>query len=218
MRMHTATILAALALAGCARTTTCDVVAFHQLPPPAGETIAVTAADAAVAADPAFADHATRVAAALGRLGYTPVADGAAAALVAEIGYGIEEEDSHTVALPVCSSHYHFGYRRFDDPYWYGYRCRPWHTLTAERYLRHLDLRIVDGTSGAALFEGRVQSQGADRDLAAVMPYLVTALFANFPGESGVVKTVTIERDSTLPPAGAAATPGPAACGGTAQG
>jgi hypothetical protein len=45
------------------------------------------------------------------------------------------------------------------------------------------------------LFEGRVRSSGRQGELAEVMPYLITALFQNFPGESGVTKVVTIEMD-----------------------
>jgi len=45
------------------------------------------------------------------------------------------------------------------------------------------------------LFEGRVESIGASRQMQEVMQYLITVLFSNFPGESGVTKVVTIEMD-----------------------
>jgi hypothetical protein len=52
----------------------------------------------------------------------------------------------------------------------------------------------LDGTD-RVLFEGRVQSTGREREIARVMPYMITAMFNNFPGESGVTKVVTIEKN-----------------------
>jgi hypothetical protein len=45
------------------------------------------------------------------------------------------------------------------------------------------------------VFEGRVESNGTESSLPEVMPYLITAMFNNFPGESGTTKVVTIEKD-----------------------
>ena len=47
--------------------------------------------------------------------------------------------------------------------------------------------------SKARLFAGRVQSRGQQSQLPDIMPYLITAMFSNFHGESGVTKVVTIE-------------------------
>lgn len=199
MRTHpVAFLLMLLALAGCTRATTCEVVSFHQLPPPAGETIRIEPADPGMADSPQFAATATMIGERLAGLGYQPVPAAAEAQLVARIGYGIEPESTLSLTPPLCSFHYHFGVRRTDSPFWYGYRCRPQHQVSATFYTRHLETRI-EVAGGAVLFEGRVRSVGLNDSLPDVMPYLVAAVFANFPGESGVVKTVTIEEDSAPP-------------------
>jgi len=201
-----------LALAGCTRPTTCDVVSFHHLPPPAGERIHVAPA-ADLGADTAdFAAIAALIDQRLGELGYRPVAEAADAELIAHVAYGIEEEEgARSLNVPACSFHYHFGIGRLDRPYWYGYRCRPQPAVTAPLYARHLETRITSA-SGETLFDGMVRSIGADSSLPDVMPYLVAAMFTNFPGESGVVKTVTIDEDSVLPPPGESALPEAEAC------
>jgi hypothetical protein len=72
--------------------------------------------------------------------------------------------------------------------------------------LRKIGYNLVQGTADADLiveasgdreriFEGRVQSTGQQNRLPEVMPYLITAMFSNFPGENGVTKMVTIETD-----------------------
>jgi len=43
------------------------------------------------------------------------------------------------------------------------------------------------------VFEGRVESVGRDKRLPEVMPYLVEALFTDFPGESGVTREIKVE-------------------------
>ena len=50
------------------------------------------------------------------------------------------------------------------------------------------------GPDAEVLFEGRVQSIGKAKEIATVMPYMITAMFNNFPGENAVTKVVTIEK------------------------
>ena len=61
-----------------------------------------------------------------------------------------------------------------------------------------MDILRPSSQGGAAvpLFEGRVESVGKDNRLADVMPYLVQAMFTDFPGTSGVTKQVTINEPS----------------------
>ena len=63
----------------------------------------------------------------------------------------------------------------------------------AHKYQRRLRFQIWHA-DGKLLFEGRVQSVGREREIARVMPYLVIAMFTNYPGESGVIKMVTVEK------------------------
>ena len=68
--------------------------------------------------------------------------------------------------------------------------------ISTPTYLRNFKLTIAENTAARKhLFEGRVQSLGQQNRLPDVMPYLITAMFSNFPGESGTTKVVTIEMD-----------------------
>ena len=58
-------------------------------------------------------------------------------------------------------------------------------------YSYRLDLLIEDTASGQRIFEGRSVTSGQGADMGAVMPYLVAALFENFPGNSG--ETIRVE-------------------------
>lgn len=68
-------------------------------------------------------------------------------------------------------------------------------------YTRYLNLEMLDRTAFATgkitkVYEGKVKSSGSLPDLTAVMPYMLRALFEEFPGVSGKTRTVTyaIER------------------------
>ncbi|MGE3924845.1 MAG: DUF4136 domain-containing protein [Lautropia sp.] len=53
------------------------------------------------------------------------------------------------------------------------------------------------GTAGTRLYEGTAVSEGESASLAPVMPALITALFADFPGPNGASRIVRVQ----LPPA-----------------
>jgi len=92
---------------------------------------------------------------------------------------------------------YHFYYGHFHDPFYYGFYddWRP-EVYTYTVYNRLLRMNIVSADDEQkVVFEGRVQSIGREREIARVMPYLITAMFSNFPGESGVTKVVTIDKN-----------------------
>ena len=91
---------------------------------------------------------------------------------------------------------YHFGFGRYYDPFYWGiYDTYTPEVYSVPTYMRNLQMNIVDESEGERIFEGRVQSNGTGNQLPEVMPYLITAMFENFPGESGVTKVVTIETD-----------------------
>ncbi|MCH8684019.1 DUF4136 domain-containing protein [Pedomonas mirosovicensis] len=84
------------------------------------------------------------------------------------------------------------------DPFWGGpFNDTEVYSYTV--YTRTLSMDIVrPGTGGkdagaVPLFEGRVESVGKDNRLPEVMPYLVQAMFTDFPGTSGVTKQVKID-------------------------
>lgn len=184
-----------LMVAGCASRITSDVVTFHEGGLPRGETIKVVPLEESRAGSLEFQHYAGLVRDKLRQIGYTPVAANESAELIAQLDYSVSEGQPQTRTRG-SYVHYHFRYGRFYDPFYYGLR-HDWQpeVYTYTVYNRIVTLNIVKaGDSGQTLFEGRVQSVGREKEIAKVMPYLITAMFNNYPGESGVTKVVTIER------------------------
>lgn len=57
-------------------------------------------------------------------------------------------------------------------------------TEARQDYVRILSLEIIRRSDGVKLYEGQVTNHGQE-GLPLAMPYLVDALFQDFPGESG---------------------------------
>lgn len=187
-------------LSGCATDIACEVLSYHQLPPPRGETIRIEPKTPDQTGNFFFNRYADLIRTELSELGYTPVTGIAESDLIARVGYGVSEGELVIQSWPTCSVRYHFIRRSYYAPYWYGYRCWDRDIYTYTKYMRYLDIDIVRlnnaGTVDEVLFEGRAQNLGRDNELVDIMPYLVTAMFTNFPGESGVSKTITIDEES----------------------
>lgn len=198
-----AAALAALALSsGCTPTLRSDVVTFHDQPLPSGETIRVQAADPDKAGSLEFRRYAELIAQELGDIGYTPLPPDSAqeSELIARVDYGVEQGPTEVrVRQDPPFARYHFYYGRFYDPFYFGL-SRDWgpgyrDVQSINTVVRRLEMDIERSDDGERLFEGRVESSGRQANLPEVMPYMITALFTNFPGEDGVTKVVTIERD-----------------------
>lgn len=190
-----------LLLGACTSSLKSDVVTFHEGPLPQGETIRVVPADPAKRGSLEFEHYAKLIREHLRKIGYTPVEQDQPSLLLAEVDYGVSEGVTEVRTEPRGYAHYHFYYGRFHDPFYYGfYPTWTWQpeVIAQTVYNRRLTLNIVspelDGTD-RVLFEGRVQSTGSEQEIARVMPYMITAMFNNFPGESGVTKVVTIEKN-----------------------
>jgi hypothetical protein len=207
-QIRIATLLfAALWVSSCASVIRGDVVSYHDGPLPMGETIRVVAADPANQGSLEFRSYVTLVNEQLRRVGYQPT-DADNAQLLAVVDYSVVPDSTSITANRAPGFvRYGFSYGRFRDPFYFGasnYWGPGWgpgfwgpDTYTSRTgYLRTLLLNIERNTSERErLFEGHVQSSGAQNLLPQVMPYLVTAMFQNYPGENGVTKVVTIERN-----------------------
>ena len=197
-----------LLLAACASQIKSDVARFHRLPPPQGETFRVVAADPKKQDSLEFATYAQYVAAEMVKQGYRKADSNAPAALEVRIDYGVSPGTEKIATRPGTTfSPYYYSWRHrafypyswgFYDPFWGGPYSQP-EVYSYTVYTRVLDMDIVRPGTGkndegaVALFEGRVQSVGKDNRLPEVMPYLVQAMFTDFPGTSGVTKQVKIE-------------------------
>lgn len=193
-------IFSLLLIGSCTSSVDSDVVSFHEGTLPHGETIRIEPSDSEKAQSLEFRTYARLIGEELSKLGYTYVDDAnAPATLVAEVDYSVDvgptDVQSNASAQPFVR--YHFMYGRGFDPFYYGFNTYwPDEVLSTPTYLRNLTMNIVENTEARErLFEGRVQSRGIQNQLPEIMPYLVTAMFRNFPGESGVTKMVTLEEN-----------------------
>jgi hypothetical protein len=210
---HVLPVIAAslLVLTGCASRINSDVTVFHDQIMPAGETIRVVAADPENNQSLEFKTYANRISDELRKLGYTPVTEADVVAdLIAEVDYSVDLGPTEIHTDRSCSyMRYHFGFGRYYNPMFYN----PWYSgfyspmfydpffdqpevYSTTTYNRSLEMNILkaDGDN-ERVFEGRVESNGTEGSLPEVMPYLITAMFSNFPGESGTTKLVTIEKN-----------------------
>jgi hypothetical protein len=188
-------VLATTLLGACTVQVKSDVTRFHENALPRGETIRVVAAGPAAAADLEFRHYADMVAGHLKRIGYTPVAGDAPAQLTATLAWSVADKDTITRSRPDTFVSYHFAWGHYHDPWYFGVHDA-WEDEVYTYVVYHRDVSVVIADpAGKHLFEGRVHSAGREREISQVMPYLLTALFSNYPGESGVTKLVTIRRD-----------------------
>lgn len=180
----------ALLLAGCANQVTSEVTRFHRAAPPQGETIAIVPSNSSMKGSLEFARYAGLVAAKLSAIGYT-VIDTGKPQLMAKLDYSVGAGETRIKSWGGDYVHYHFYYGHSHPFYMGAY----WDEPTVYSYVvypRYLNLNIVQTSDGAMIFEGKVKSYGTEDSLTGVMPYLVDAMFQNFPGESGVTRAVTI--------------------------
>lgn len=198
-------------LSACSMTVRNDVSSFHHMAAPNGESVAIVPMSLSQDADSLeFQDYANLVRKQLTMLGYT-VASKEDADLFVELGYNVKRErnsrrGSFERAFDGFSPWYGAGYGYYNWYYWrrnaffynsfydpfygsWGMRHRA-HTLHSRNLL--LDIRT---SSGEKVYEGHVQSTGSSRSLSRVMPYMIEAMFTNFPGESGEVKQIVIREE-----------------------
>ncbi|GAB3093389.1 DUF4136 domain-containing protein [Aestuariicella hydrocarbonica] len=182
-------------LAGCVEKIKSDVVTFHEGELPRGESIRIEPLDPRKKGSLEFHHYATMVTENLRRIGYTPMEGDQPTQLVAELDYSISDGLTEVQSRPGNYVRYHFWYGHYYDPFYYGFHQDLEPEIYAYTvYNRILLMNIVRTDNDKKLYEGRVQSVGPEKEIAKVMPYMITAMFANYPGESGVTKVITIEK------------------------
>ncbi|RMF12041.1 MAG: DUF4136 domain-containing protein [Alphaproteobacteria bacterium] len=179
-----------LFVAGCASKFKSDVARFHQLPRPSGETFVVVPKDEAKKGSLEFAQYAAQIADRLSAYGYQRTRSEADADLVVRVDYGVDDGKTVVRSYPGTYGFYPYHFHHHFWPYYPGYGQTEIRSYVV--YNRKLTMEIA-APSGEVLFEGRVISQGRDNRLPEVMPYLIEAMFADFPGQSGVTQHVVIE-------------------------
>ena len=149
----------------------------------------------------------------LGRLGFREAGSGAAPAL--KVGMRFSPIDVPVRVLEPVYPHYYpsmrfyahpfyrspWGGRRyggmfyspFYDPFWYG--TPAYQETIVHHYKRQVQVGIKSIKDGKRLFDVTVNNMSRNMSTPEIMPALVQSAFAEFPGVSGVARTVELKRE-----------------------
>jgi hypothetical protein len=202
---------AAIGLSACAEQITSTVSRYQAMPAPQGQTFFVVPAGGMAAnGGLEFQRYAGIVAQQLQARGYQPATNAQSANMLVQFGYGIDRGQVRYVEDPFDRG-YGFGgfgfggfgwgspfhHSRFgwgggwgwgwDDPFWYGGGVDSY-----VEYHSQIDLHIRAAGTNQPLFDGRAQARSETNRLDVVIPSLVDAMFAGFPGRSGETVKITI--------------------------
>jgi hypothetical protein len=208
-----ATVVVVFGLAACAspKYVVSDVTRHHSLPrAPSGETFAVVAIDDDQEESLAFDAYAELISQRLSGLGLSAFnGERASPDLVVTLKWSVEGP-SPDIKSRDSGFDYGFGFGNRYSGFGYGVGYPTGSTTsTKQLYVRRVDLVIYDGKTyntenPKRVFEGSAASTGTNGQIDPVMPYIVQAIFEQFPGASGETKTVRIE----VPPESEAVTTG----------
>ncbi|MDR3439190.1 DUF4136 domain-containing protein [Telmatospirillum sp.] len=178
-------------LAACQPTLQADVTRFYSLPPvPAGKSFAISP-ESGQATDLEFQHYAAQVSGAMQSKGFRLATPGPEQSdLVAVLHYGTNGSRTEIYSDP-APAWGHPGWRG-----WYG-GFPPPQINSYTLYSEFLDVALFDGAAWRTgerrpLFQGRVVADSGVRDLNVAMPYLIQALFQDFPGVNGQTVRVTV--------------------------
>lgn len=204
-------ILLVLLLGACTTPFRSDVTRFHSAVPPAGKTFIIVAKNPSRADSLELKSYGAVASKFLVAQGYVPAAAGTPD-LIVGIDFGVSgpvEKRNPSPAYPLWGSMYYYGGRYWYPHPWYDpydqiYYNHPYYHWRYASYLhdpyersyivyeRVFEMAIQEN-GGDVVFEGRATSIGRSKDLPAIMPYLIEALFTNFPGEDGSTVRVKID-------------------------
>jgi hypothetical protein len=204
--------IAALGLSACAETLNTTVSRYQAMPAPQGQTFYVMPAGGMAAnGGLEFQRFAGVVAQQLQARGYTPASNAQSANMIVQFGYNIGRGQVRIVD-DAFGGRYGFGrfgydpfyrgfyspfYPRFGwgSPYYMGWDDPFWMGRGIDSYVEYqseVDLHIRAAGTHQPLFDGRAQARSTTNRADVVVPSLVDALFAGFPGRSGETIRITI--------------------------
>ena len=199
-----ATVLLALSACATGRFVVADVTRFHTLTAiPTGRTFAIVAVGPEQEQSIAFRQFGDLINARLSALGLKQFSGSngpGGADYVVTLEYDAEGP------VPDVRSHganfaFGFGYSNFNRPWGYGFGYDPFfdtYTDTRQLFTRRVALNLYKGASYVSgpkerVFEGRAISTGQSGQVESVMPYMLDAIFKDFPGASGRTRTVAVD-------------------------
>jgi Domain of unknown function (DUF4136) len=173
-------LAAALALSACVAPFEARVARFQQLPAPAGNSFVIEPRDKANEGGLEFATYAGLVRQRLIAAGFQEAASADAAAMVVQLDYNV------TAPREKVQSRLGVGG---------GWGGNDVYSVTT--YNAVVAMRINRSGDKQSLFEGRAETVSNSNNLTQLVPNLVTAMFTNFPGNSG--ETVRVRFDPAKP-------------------
>jgi hypothetical protein len=193
--------IALLGLSGCASDFTAKVSRFQQLPAPQGQTFRIEALNPRDSGGLEFATYAQGVSQHLAQVGYRPATAGSTADMIVQVGYGVDRGQQKVTTTP---GGFGCGYGGWGGPGWRygwggpygGFGCPDVESYTI--YSSYLQMQITRA-DGQRLFEGRARAHSTTDDLTKLVPNLVDAMFAGFPGNSGQDIRITIPANGGPP-------------------
>lgn len=203
-RIAAATVVA-LSLAACVgpRYVATDVTRFHTLPTsPSGQTFAVVAVDKEQEQSLAFRQFSDVVAGKLSAVGLRAFSgDRGKPDYVVTLRYAVDGPSPDIRSRSSSGFSVGFGYGAWGNPWGFGGAYEPWrenYANTKQVYTRRVELDIYRGdtygTPGQErVFEGRALSEGLNGQVEPVLPFILDAIFKDFPGASGSTRTVRVE-------------------------
>ena len=204
--------------AACTEPFQARVARFQSLPAPQGQTFTIQSHDAHKAGGLEFATYANLVSRRLEAVGYRPAADARSATLVVNFDYAVTNPREKIETRPGFGYGYGpygfggfgyggfygrrfgyggFGYGGFGYPFGYGGFGDYPEVYSETVYNSHVDLRINRTIDNVSVFEGRAETVATTNDLTKLVPNLITAIFTNFPGNSG--QTIRVQVDPKHP-------------------
>ena len=219
--MRAAVPIAMLAMAaGCAPTFEARVARFSALPAPAQQTFTIESRDPQKSGGLEFATYSNLVRQRLTGVGYAEASSPSDASLTVLLDYNVGPPREHVETrytgfggigyggLGYGGWGYggrgfgRWGYGGFGwDPYWggfgYGSSFGFPEVYSVTQYNAQLAMKIVRTSDKASVFEGRAETVSDTNNLTKLVPNLVTAIFTNFPGNSG--ETVSVRFDPSQP-------------------
>jgi hypothetical protein len=224
LMMRAALPLTLLTLAaGCAPTFEARVARFSALPAPAQQSFSIESRDPQKSGGLEFATYANLVRQRLTSVGYAEARSPSDASLIVLLDYNVGPPRERVETR--YSGYGGFGYGGWGyrgggfgrwgyggfgwNPYWggfgYGTGFGYPEVYSVTQYNAQLAMKIVRASDQASVFEGRAETVSDTNNLTKLVPNLVTAIFTNFPGNSG--ETVSVKFDPSQPGKPAAVKP-----------
>ncbi|MFN3233380.1 MAG: DUF4136 domain-containing protein [Alphaproteobacteria bacterium] len=187
-------IAIALVLSACAQSIKSDVTRFHRLEAPQGAAVAIVAPDQRKQGSLEFERASSLLMGHLARHGFVPAGE-TPPVYIAHLDYGQSPvgdfDDRPSSSLSIGVSGGSGGYHGGGVGVGFG-TSFPVGEPRGGSASREVTLEIDRVDTGERVFEGRARSIGPARNFEGALPYMIDALFEDFPGQSGT--TVTVER------------------------